>query len=91
MLVCQECNEEEEINLDYHLSYHQHCRKALQNEHSAPKPKIEGASFFCSSHENQKLTTYCKKCDSYLCFDCQMDHFDHAKGNFVNAGKEILF
>ena len=56
-----------------------------------PKPKINGASFICESHERQRIANYCKKCDSYLCFDCQMDHFDHAKDNFLNAAEEILF
>ena len=55
------------------------------------KPKLEGPSVVCQNHKNQRITTYCKKCKSYLCFECQMDHIDHAKGNFENAVEELLF
>jgi hypothetical protein len=88
---CQECNEDDEVEYDYHLKYHKQCKQALKNKNSEPKPKIEGASFICARHENQRIVTYCEKCDSYLCFECLMDHLDHAKGNFSNATEEVLF
>ncbi len=63
----------------------------MQIKDTVKNPKLEGPTIICDTHDKQRITTYCKKCNSYLCFECQMDHLDHAKGNFENALEEVLF
>jgi hypothetical protein len=45
----------------------------------------------CPDHENEPITSFCKKCKCYLCCICQIDHIDHAKGNLQNASEPSLF
>ena len=51
---------------------------------------LKGATIICDCTNKQIVTIYCKQCNCYLCFECQMGHFDHAKDNFEDASEETL-
>ena len=77
--------------MDYHQKYHHLILESQQNNDNLSKIKQEGPTILCKHHKNEPITSFCNKCKCYLCFECQMDHLDHAKGNLQNALEQVLF
>ncbi|KAJ6254378.1 hypothetical protein M0813_01214 [Anaeramoeba flamelloides] len=89
IVYCDDCKENQCKECD---SMHQ-MTKFRKHRRTYPKIKDLNSTENCPSHQNSKLSRYCKNCQKLICSECLLDHTNHETISFdqpMDFYKELI-